>query len=88
MQLLCSMLWEVYIIHINGFVIGIIETDRFIVAAVAKTVMVQVVSAYLLKLQDFRSLCYSHKIHFPSGFRNTSYSLAQLFLGIFLHESV
>lgn len=88
MQLLCSMRWEVCIIHINGFVIGIIDTDRFIVAAVAKTGMVQVVSAYLLKLQDFISLYYSHKIHFPNRFWNTSYSLAQLFLGIFLHESV
>lgn len=88
MQLLCSVLCEVSIIHINGFVIGIIETDRFIIAAVARTVMVQVVSAYLLKLQDFRSLWSSHKIHFPSGFWNTSYSLAQLFLCISLHESV
>lgn len=51
-----SVLCEVYIIHINGFVIGIIETDRFIIAAVARTVIVQVVSAYLLKLQDFRIL--------------------------------
>lgn len=45
-----------YIIHINGFVIGITETDRFITGAVARTVMVKVMSAYLLKLQDFRSL--------------------------------
>ena len=87
-QLLCSVLCEVNIIHINGFVIGIIGTDRFIRAAVSRTVTVQVVSAYLLKLQDFRSLQYSHKIHFPSGFWNTSCSLARLFLCIFLHESV
>lgn len=56
MQLLRGVLCEVCIIHINGFVIGIIDTDRFIIAAVARTVMVQVGSAYLLKLQDFRSL--------------------------------
>lgn len=56
MQLLCGVLCDANIIHINGFVIGIIETDRFIIAAVARTVMVKVVSAYLLKLQDFRSL--------------------------------
>lgn len=56
MRVLCSVLCEVYIIHINGFVIGIIETDRFITAAVARTVMVKVVSAYLLKLQGFGSL--------------------------------
>ena len=55
MQLLCGVLSEVNIIHINGFVIGIIETDRFIIAAVARNVMVKVVSAYLLKLQDFGS---------------------------------
>lgn len=55
MLLLCGVLCEVNIIHINGFVIGIIETDRFIIA-VARTVMVKVVSAYLLKLQDFGSL--------------------------------
>lgn len=55
-QLLCGVLSEVNIIHINGFVIGIIETDRFIIAAVARNVMVKVVSAYLLKLQDFGSL--------------------------------
>lgn len=63
---------EVDIIHINGFVTGIIETDRFITAAVARTVMVKVVSAYLLKLQDFRSLWPSYKIHFPDGIWNTS----------------
>lgn len=56
MWLLCSALCEVYIIHINGFVIAVIETDRLIIAAVARAVMVKVVSAYLLKLQDFRSL--------------------------------
>lgn len=55
-QLLCGVLSEVNIIHINGFVIGITETDRFIIAAVARNVMVKVVSAYLLKLQDFGSL--------------------------------
>ena len=53
MQLLCGVLCEMCIIHINGFVIGITETDRFIIAAVARTVMVKAVSAYLLKLQDF-----------------------------------
>lgn len=82
MQLLCSGLCEVYIIHINGFVIGIIETDRFIIVAVARTVMVKVVSAYLLKLQDFRSLWHSYKIHFPSGIWNTSYSLAHFLMNI------
>lgn len=51
MQLLWSVLCEVDIIHINGFVTGIIETDRFISTAVARTLMVKVVSAYLLKLQ-------------------------------------
>lgn len=51
MQLLWSVLCEVDIIHINGFVTGIIETDRFIRTAVARTLMVKVVSAYLLKLQ-------------------------------------
>lgn len=56
MQLLCGVLCEVIIIHINGFVIGITETDRFMIVAVAGTVMVKVVPAYLLKLQDFRSL--------------------------------
>lgn len=85
MQLLCSVLCEVYIIHINGFVRGIIEIDRFIIVAVARTVVVKVVSAYLLKLQDFRSLWHSYKIHFPGGIWNTSYSLAQ-FLCIFLYE--
>lgn len=45
------MLCEVDIIHINGFVTAIIETDRFISTAVARTLMVKVVSAYLLKLQ-------------------------------------
>lgn len=68
MQLLC----EVDIIHINGFVTGIIETDRFITTAVARTVMVKIVSAYLLKLQGFRSLQLSYKIHFPDGIWNTS----------------
>ena len=46
MQLLCGVLSEVNIIYINGFVIGIIETDRFIIAAVARNVMVKVVSAF------------------------------------------
>lgn len=72
MQLLWSVLCEVDIIHINGFVTGIIETDRFITTAVARTVMVKIVSAYLLKLQDFRSLRLSYKIHFPDGIWNTS----------------
>lgn len=72
MQLLWSVLCEVDIIHINGFVTGIIETDRFITTAVARTVMVKIVSAYLLKLQDFRSLWLSYKIHFPDGIWNTS----------------
>jgi hypothetical protein len=66
------VLCEVDIIHINGFVTGIIEADRFITTAVARTVMVKIVSAYLLKLQGFRSLQPSYKIHFPDGIWNTS----------------
>lgn len=56
MHLLRGVLCEMCIIHINGFVIGITETDRIIIAAVARTVMVKVVLVYLLKLQDSRSL--------------------------------
>lgn len=64
MQLLCGVLSEVNIIHINGFVIGTAETDRFIIAAVARNVMVKVVSAYLL---NFRILeVYSVAIKFIS----------------------
>lgn len=50
MQLLCSMLCEVYIIHINGIVIDIIETDRFIIAVAVSIVIVKVVSAFPLKV--------------------------------------
>lgn len=44
------MLCEVYIIHINGIVIDIIETDRFIIAVAVSIVIVKVVSVFPLKV--------------------------------------